>query len=227
MHPLHRLLLATGLGLLGLTVLPAAPASAQTEVTPAPAPAPAPAPIAAPPAARRPPPAPRPEPARRGPEAARPLPRAAAAAPIRPAETPPPAPRLAVPAPATPPAVPADPPLLLPPGMAARPEGGWRLRFAAEAEEVPPAAIAALAELGRRLAARPTGRITLLAQASGPTTDASLARRLTLARGLAVKQALAGGGLPATRIDIRPLGRIEEATDAVDIQPPEPERAAR
>jgi outer membrane protein OmpA-like peptidoglycan-associated protein len=56
--------------------------------------------------------------------------------------------------------------------------------------------------------------------------DASAARRLSLARALAVKQALAEGGLPPTRIDLRPLGRTEEAVDAVDVLPPGAERAA-
>ena len=35
-----------------------------------------------------------------------------------------------------------------------------------------------------------------------------------------MKQALVAGGLPATRIDIRPMGRTEEAADVVDVQPP-------
>jgi outer membrane protein OmpA-like peptidoglycan-associated protein len=66
----------------------------------------------------------------------------------------------------------------------------------------------------------------LLAQASGPVTDSSAARRLSLARALAVKQGLAAGGLPDTRIDIRAMGRTAEAVDAVDVQPPEVQRAA-
>jgi hypothetical protein len=47
------------------------------------------------------------------------------------------------------------------------------------------------------------------------------------ARALAVKAALAEGGLPPTRIDLRPQGRTEEAADAVDVLPPEAPRAAR
>ncbi len=73
--------------------------------------------------------------------------------------------------------------------------------------------------------AGPDGRVTLTGQASGPATDASIARRLSLARALAVKQALVAGGLAPTRIDIRPMGRTADAVDAVDIQPPETERA--
>ena len=69
------------------------------------------------------------------------------------------------------------------------------------------------------LAAR-AGRVTVEAQASGPEADVSAARRLTLGRALAVKAALADGGLAPTRIDLRPLGRTPEAVDAADILPP-------
>jgi hypothetical protein len=62
--------------------------------------------------------------------------------------------------------------------------------------------------------------VVVLAQASGPAADVSSARRVSLARGLAVKEALVAGGLPPTRIDIRPMGRTEEAADAVDVLPP-------
>jgi outer membrane protein OmpA-like peptidoglycan-associated protein len=117
-------------------------------------------------------------------------------------------------------------PFTLPPGMEALPQGIWRLRFAQGSETPPRAAEPALTELGRRLAAGPEGRVVLLAQASGPAADVSTARRLSLARGLAVKEALVSGGLPATRIDVRPLGRTEEAADAVDVQPPGIRRAA-
>jgi hypothetical protein len=131
-------------------------------------------------------------------------------------------PGLAAPAPATP----AGRPFTLPPGMEALPDGAWRLRFPAGREAPPRAADAALAELGRRLAAGPEGRVVLLAQSSGPA-DVSTARRVSLARGLAVKEALVAGGLAATRIDIRPMGRTEEAADAVDVQPPGTRAASR
>lgn len=133
-----------------------------------------------------------------------------------------PRPGLAAPAPAPP----ALRPLALPPGMEARPGGAWRLHFPEGREAPPQAAEAALTTLGSRLAAGPEGRVVLLAQASGPA-DVSSARRLSLARGLAVKEALMAGGLPATRIDIRPMGRTEEAADAVDVQPPGYRPAAR
>ena len=124
------------------------------------------------------------------------------------------------------PSVPADEaPLVLPPGLETLPQGHWRIRFADDTATLTAPAATALATLGRRLAALPEGRITVAAQASGPAADVSIARRRSLARGLAVKQALAEGGLPPTRIDIRALGRTAEAVDVADVLPP-PARAA-
>lgn len=105
-------------------------------------------------------------------------------------------------------------------GLEAMPGGAWRLRFAPGRDRLDNLTTTALGELGRRLTVPPIGRVTVLAQTSGPTLDASAARRLTLARAEAVKQALVAGGLDATRIDLRPLGRTAEALDVADIQPP-------
>jgi hypothetical protein len=144
------------------------------------------------------------------------MPAPPAAAPPRPAD-------LAGPGPAAP--APAPPALRgLPPGFEALPDGGARLRLPTDSAGLPPAAERSIAELGRRIAAGEPGRVTVTAQASGPAADVSTARRLTLERALAVKQALAAGGLPTTRIDLRPMGRTDEALDAVDIQPPGPAR---
>jgi outer membrane protein OmpA-like peptidoglycan-associated protein len=100
-------------------------------------------------------------------------------------------------------------------------EGRWRIRFAAGREELSEAAASRIGDLGRRIAeAASTGRVTVEAQASGPEADVSAARRLSLGRALAVKAALASGGLAPTRIDLRPLGRTPEAVDAADIVPP-------
>jgi outer membrane protein OmpA-like peptidoglycan-associated protein len=145
--------------------------------------------------------------------------------PAPPAEAPPEPARLSsVPAPMAPPG--REAPLALPAGMEALPQGGWRIHFSPGRLSLGESATATLAELGRRLATRPQGRITLYAQASGPESDISAARRASLARALAVKQALAAGGLPPTRIDVRPMGRTEETMDAVDVQPPEARHAA-
>ncbi|MBL6077409.1 hypothetical protein JMJ56_05270 [Belnapia sp. T18] len=110
----------------------------------------------------------------------------------------------------------------LPALLEALPDGGVRLRFAAGADGLPQGAEAGLAEFGRRIAAGPPGRVTVTTQASAPVADVSTARRLSLARALAVKQALAAGGVAPTRIDLRPMGHTAEALDAADIQPPVP-----
>lgn len=145
--------------------------------------------------------------------------------PAPPAEAPPEPARLSTtPAPMAAPG--REAPLALPTGMEALPQGGWRVHFAPGRRTLGESATATLAELGRRLAARPQGRITVYAQASGPEADVSTARRTSLARALAVKHALAAGGLPPTRIDLRPMGRTDEAVDAVDVEPPEARRAA-
>jgi outer membrane protein OmpA-like peptidoglycan-associated protein len=92
---------------------------------------------------------------------------------------------------------------------------------------LPEAAAGRIEELGRRLAeGAKAGRVTVETQSSGPEADVSAARRLSLGRALAVKAALANGGLAPTRIDLRPLGRTPEAVDAADILPPLPPAAA-
>jgi outer membrane protein OmpA-like peptidoglycan-associated protein len=102
-------------------------------------------------------------------------------------------------------------------------EGRWRIRFAAGREELSETAAVRVEELGRRFAqGASAGRVTVEAQSSGPEVDVSAARRLSLGRALAVKAALASGGLAPTRIDLRPLGRTPEAVDAADILPPPP-----
>jgi hypothetical protein len=139
------------------------------------------------------------------------------ALPPEPPPVPPPPPRLAPEGVAQVPAAPASGPPL-PPGMAALPEGG--VRIAQVGAVLDPAQLRALEALGRALAALPAGRITVEAQVSGPVNDASMARRASLARAQAVKAALVAGGLPPTRIDLRPLGRLGSGADRVDVLPP-------
>lgn len=202
--------LAAGLLLLSWPVLaqdrdteppadPAARAPVPAEVSPAPAtnPAlmdPASGPAAPPPAAPAPP----------GGITLPPDPAASPPAPARLSTTAGPA--------ITPPAPP------LPPGLELLTSGALRFRLATDA---PDAALRrALEELGQRFAQVPTGRVTVEVQVASHPRDASLARRLSLARGRTVKEALLAGGLPETRIDIRPLGRLDPPADLVDILPP-------
>ena len=209
---------------------PAAAAPTPAQVTPGPAPA-APAPEPAPPGR---PPAAAPTPAQVAPAAGtNPALTDPATAPRAPAAAPPPAPIAADPAAppvpaAAPPAParlngappPAPPPPALPWPSAAELRGNGALRLRMSAETPDAALRRALEEIGRRLATTPAGRITVEVQVSGHPRDASLARRSALARAQAVKAALVGGGLPATRIDLRPLGRLDPPADLVDILPP-------
>lgn len=114
-------------------------------------------------------------------------------------------------------------PLALPTGMTPLTQGAFRLTFRTNEATLPPGTAPTLAEIGRRLNAATLpglGRITVEGHASGPANDASAARRLSLARANAVREALVAGGMDATRIDVRGLGRTQAALDAADILPP-------
>lgn len=131
-------------------------------------------------------------------------------------------------APPPPVRLPSSPPPATPSGPLARPiaisglvslaGGGWRLPFEPGTDSPSAAQRLALLRLGGHLARETTGRITLWAEAAG-NEDASTTRRLSLRRGLAVRAGLVAGGLPETRVDIRPLGRVEAGRDLVDILP--------
>jgi outer membrane protein OmpA-like peptidoglycan-associated protein len=112
-----------------------------------------------------------------------------------------------------------DPPVPLAPGLSTLPNGGWRLRFATGAADIPPAEAASLREIAIRLRERSAGRVTLFGEASGGP-DLSATRRLSLERARAVKAVLEQAGLEPTRVDIRALGRTPLAADIVDILPP-------
>lgn len=120
------------------------------------------------------------------------------------------------------------PPLALPAGMSPLRDGAYRVAFLVGQSGLQAGMAPTLAEIGRRLAvahAQGSGRITIEGHASGPTADASTARRISLARANAVRDALVAGGLEETRIDVRALGRTNAALDAADILPPGAVRA--
>ncbi len=104
--------------------------------------------------------------------------------------------------------------------MQALDNGGWRILLLPDATDMPAGFRRTIADIAQRLHTTSTGRVTIIAQAPAPALEASFARRLSLQRGLSVKNALTAGGLPATRIDIRPMGRQPSGTDSVDIMPP-------
>lgn len=121
-------------------------------------------------------------------------------------------------------------PLPLPAGMSPLRDGAYRLAFRFGEATLPNGTAATLAEIGRRLAAASApghGRVTVEGQASGPANDVSAARRLALARAIAVRDALVAGGLEETRIDVRALGRTAAALDVADILPPGVTRTTR
>jgi hypothetical protein len=104
--------------------------------------------------------------------------------------------------------------------VAALPGGGWRLALPADATAPTEAQRAALLEVGRRLAADTTGRVTVWSEVSQAGEDVSTLRRLALERARAARAALVAGGLPETRVDLRALGRTEAARDVLDVMPP-------
>jgi len=121
------------------------------------------------------------------------------------------------------PNIPVLPDLQLAPDFAPIPIGGWRITGRPGRGEADHGARMAIETIGRFLAEQTTGRVTVVAQVSAPADDPSVARRTSLARAIMLKGALTGGGLPGTRIDIRPMGRTPEGLDALDIvAPPAP-----
>ncbi len=142
--------------------------------------------------------------------------------PADPAPAPPAAPELAtLPAPSVTPAPRPLPPVILAAGMETLPGGGWRLRGdAAARDRLDAPTNVAMAEIASHLAESTTGRVTVITEVNGPANDLSAARRSSLAAARAVKRALEAGGLDATRIDLRPLGRTATPRGVVDVLPP-------
>ncbi len=123
-------------------------------------------------------------------------------------------------APATPPpALPPMPAIRLAPGITELPPGAWRITFAADQDTLDAEQRAALGRLGAALHASTSGRILLNSEASRGE-DVSTHRRTSLMRARLVKAALVAGGLDETRVDIRALGRTEQARDVVDVLSP-------
>jgi outer membrane protein OmpA-like peptidoglycan-associated protein len=84
-------------------------------------------------------------------------------------------------------------------------ETAARIPFAGEAAELSPKARETIDELLPRLTADERLRVEVLGYAAG-STDASQARRVALARALAVRSYLAEKGIKTTRVDVRALG---------------------
>ncbi|WP_439597152.1 OmpA family protein [Falsiroseomonas sp.] len=123
--------------------------------------------------------------------------------------------------------LPSASPMAAGPARPEGPAGAVRLGFARGEARLDATARQTIASLAPHLATVTQGRITIEAQASGPANDASIARRLSLARAMAVRDALVAAGVEPTRIDLRGLGLLDPPADAADILPPGTPRNTR
>jgi outer membrane protein OmpA-like peptidoglycan-associated protein len=111
--------------------------------------------------------------------------------------------------PAPPPNPPAPPAPPIAPGAAttaAATPAGLRLTFASGQSDLSPGSADSIKQL---VQAAPPGDATtfnVLAYASGDPDDPSVARRLSLARAIAVRAALMTDGVPSSRVYLRALG---------------------
>jgi outer membrane protein OmpA-like peptidoglycan-associated protein len=118
------------------------------------------------------------------------------------------------------PAPPPPPPISDSAASAATATGaGLRVTFGAGQTDLSPASAAAIKSI---VQSTPTGDSTsfnVMAYAAGTPEDPSTARRLSLARALAVRSALMADGVTSSRIYVRALGATggDEAPDRVDL----------
>ncbi|MGH7007088.1 MAG: OmpA family protein [Stellaceae bacterium] len=103
---------------------------------------------------------------------------------------------------------------------AAPPSDSRAIRFAPGATELQGDASSVLDGLAQKLKAAPAERISLVAYASGDADQAIEARRVSLARSVAVRAYLIQHGVASTQIDVRALGnRVTDggSADRVDL----------
>lgn len=101
------------------------------------------------------------------------------------------------------------------------PEGGIRIVYPAELNDVPAEANTALDELAAQMMADESMRVEIKCYASGTEDAESKARRKSLARCLSIRQHLFNKEVRTTRMDVRALGLKSEGqpADRVDIVP--------
>jgi outer membrane protein OmpA-like peptidoglycan-associated protein len=154
-----------------------------------------------------------------------------------PATVPPSSPQ---PPPATLPTAPPDTVALVPPPPAAQPAApppppppisdsassaattvgaGLRVTFGAGEADLSPASAAAIKDVVQSAPVGDSTSFNVLAYAAGKPEDPSTARRLSLARALAVRSTLMANGVASSRIYVRALGSTGggEAPDRVDL----------
>jgi outer membrane protein OmpA-like peptidoglycan-associated protein len=124
------------------------------------------------------------------------------------------------PAAAQPAAPPPPPPISNSAASAATTTGaGLRVTFGAGETDLSPASAAAIKGIVQSAPAGDTTSFNVMAYAAGTPEDPSTARRLSLARALAVRSALMADGVTSSRIYVRALGATggDEAPDRVDL----------
>jgi len=101
------------------------------------------------------------------------------------------------------------------------PEGGIRIVYPADLNDVPAEANAALDDLAAQMLADESMRVEIRCYASGTADTESKARRKSLARCLSIRQHLFDKDVRTTRMDVRALGLKSEGqpADRVDIVP--------
>ena len=101
------------------------------------------------------------------------------------------------------------------------PQGGIRIVFPTDLNEVPGEANAALDDLAAQMLADENMRIQIMCYASGTEDTESKARRKSLARCINIRQYLFKKDVRTTRMDVRALGLKSEGqpADRVDIVP--------
>lgn len=94
------------------------------------------------------------------------------------------------------------------------------VKFASGATDLAPGAQPALDAIAARLLADDALRVQLIAHATGSSDEAMEARRVSLARAVAVRAYLIDKGVRSLRIDVRALGNRAEdgpVADEVDL----------
>jgi outer membrane protein OmpA-like peptidoglycan-associated protein len=101
------------------------------------------------------------------------------------------------------------------------PQGGIRIVYPTDANDVPPEANAALDDLASQMQADENMRIEIRCYGSGTPDTENKARRKSLARCLSIRQYLFNKDIRTTRMDVRALGLKSEGqpADRVDIVP--------
>ncbi len=102
---------------------------------------------------------------------------------------------------------------------AASTDAGLRVTFGAGQSDLSPASAAAIKSIVQSAPAGDSTSFNVMAYAAGTPEDPSTARRLSLARALAVRSALMADGVTSSRIYVRALGATggDEAPDRVDL----------